>query len=75
MLKAGGADAQALLQQAARDDVPVMRDPALVNQLYRVPIDQPIGRELFPVMAVLLAHVLRIDRAPMPTSTIKSEPT
>ncbi len=63
MLKASGVDADNLLNQAkGRDDLTVVRDPALVNQLYRVPIDQPIGRELFPVMAVLLAHVLRLDR-------------
>jgi type III secretion system FlhB-like substrate exporter len=63
MLKAAGADADSILQQAqARDDLPVVRDPALVNQLYRIPMDTPIGRELFPVMALLLAHVLRVDR-------------
>jgi type III secretion system FlhB-like substrate exporter len=65
MLKAAGADAAELLSKASRrDDLPVVRDPALLNQLYRVPIDQPIGRELFPIMAVLLAHVLRLDRQP-----------
>lgn len=63
MLKAAGADADTVLSQAkSRDDVTIVRDPALVNQLYRVPMDRPIGRELFPVMAVLLAHVLRLDR-------------
>jgi len=65
MLKAAGPDADALLSQARqREDLPVIRDPALLNQLYRVPIDRPIGRELFPIMAVLLAHVLRVDRQP-----------
>lgn len=63
MLKAAGAEADAVLQQArSREDVQIVRDPELVSQLYRVPMDTPIGRELFPVMAVLLAHVLRIDR-------------
>ena len=63
MLKAAGADAQSILDSTrARDDVPVVRDPALLNQLYSVPMDQPIGRELFPVMAILLAHVLRLDK-------------
>jgi type III secretion system FlhB-like substrate exporter len=41
---------------------PVVRDAALVDQLYRIPIDAPIGRELFPVMATLLAHVVHLDR-------------
>lgn len=63
MLKAAGAEADAIVREARGDgEVPIVRDPALVNQLYRVPIDNSIGRELFPVMAVLLAHVLRIDR-------------
>lgn len=60
MLKAAGAEAEQLVKQAT--DIPVVSDPALVNRLYRVPIDQPVGRELFPVMALLLAHVLRLDR-------------
>jgi type III secretion system FlhB-like substrate exporter len=65
MLKASGAEADTIIDQARRrDDLPIVRDPGLVNQLYRVPLDQPIGRELFPVMAVLLAHVLRLDRHP-----------
>jgi type III secretion system FlhB-like substrate exporter len=63
MLKAAGAEADALLKTAnAQDAVPVVRDAALLNQLYRVPMDGPIGRELFPVMALLLAHVLKIDK-------------
>jgi len=47
------------------------QDPApLTEQLYRVPMDAPVGREpgrpmgqLFPVMAVLLAQVLYLDQA------------
>ena len=35
-------------------------DPA--EQPYRVPSDAPIGRELFPVMAVLLGQVLDLDQ-------------
>lgn len=64
MLKAAGSEAQSVLGQALRDDVPVVHDPELVKQLYRIPMDRPIGRELFPVMAVLLAHVLRVDQEP-----------
>jgi type III secretion system FlhB-like substrate exporter len=43
-------------------DVPIVQDVALVNQLYRVPVDESIGRDLFAVMAGILAHVLRIDK-------------
>jgi hypothetical protein len=28
-----------------------------------VPLDAPIGRELFPVMAAVLVHVLQLDGA------------
>jgi flagellar biosynthesis protein len=62
MLKAAGAEAASVIDAAARDDVAVVRDPALVDELYRVPMDNPISRELFPVVAMLLAHVLRIDK-------------
>lgn len=63
MLKASGEAADAVLEEARKhDDLPVVRDAALVDQLYRLPIDSAIGKELFPVMAVLLAHVLKVDR-------------
>jgi len=63
MLKASGSEADDVLRKARRQEATlIVRDPELVKQLYRVPIDQPIGRELFPVMAVLLAHVLGVDR-------------
>jgi hypothetical protein len=55
---------------------PMVRDAALAEQLYRVPIDAPIGREpgrptgqLFPVMAVLLAQVLDLDQTTKESST------
>lgn len=61
VLKSAGADAEAIVDAGARDGVPVVRDAALVQALYRVPIDTPVGRELFPVMAALIAHVLNVD--------------
>ena len=64
VLKGAGAEARAVLDTARRSTAapPVVRDPGLVDQLYRIPIDAPIGRELFPVMATLLAHVVQLDR-------------
>jgi type III secretion system FlhB-like substrate exporter len=62
VLKGTEASADAILRQAEQhENLAIVRDPALVEQLYRVPIDGAVGKELFPVMAVLLAHILHID--------------
>lgn len=64
VLKSAGAAAEAVLDAAKRSgDAPsIVRDAALVDQLYRIPIDGEVGRELFPVLATLLAHVVQLDR-------------
>jgi type III secretion system FlhB-like substrate exporter len=63
VLKGAGSDAEALLSEAKGNaSVPVIHAPALAEQLYRTPVDGAIGRELFPVMAALLAHVLEACR-------------
>ncbi len=64
VLKSAGCGAEAVLDAARRtvDGPAVVRDAGLVDQLYRIPIDAPIGRELFPVMATLLAHLVTVDR-------------
>jgi len=63
VLKAAGDEAQALTERArAEGAVPVVQMPDLAERLYRTSIDAPIARELFPVMAALLAHVMRADR-------------
>lgn len=64
VLKGAGVAAEAVLDAARRgnEPPPVVRDAALVDQLYRIPIDAPVGRELFPVLATLLAHVIQLDR-------------
>src|ERR1044072_4178080 len=72
ILKGAGAEAHSILDRARRrTDVPVVKDPQLVNELYRLPLDAPIGRELFPVMAALLAHIIRLDA--LRTDALKEE--
>lgn len=62
VLKGTDASADLILRQAEKhESLAIVRDPALVEQLYRVPIDSAINKELFPVMAALLAHILHID--------------
>ena len=62
VVKGAGEAAEAVLERARQQaDTPIVRDPALVDQLYRVPVDTAIGKDLFPVMAALLIHVLSVD--------------
>lgn len=61
VLKSAGADATEIVRAGDRADVPVVHDPALVQALYRIPMDAPVSRELFPVMAALIVHVLGVD--------------
>lgn len=43
-------------------------DAQVLEQIYSVPFERPVGRELFLVMASLLAHVLQIDELHQPGS-------
>jgi type III secretion system FlhB-like substrate exporter len=38
-----------------------MRNEALLEQLYRLPVDGRIGPELYRAVAVLLAHVFEVE--------------
>jgi len=40
----------------------------VLEQVYCVPLERPLGRELFTVMASLLAHVLHINELNQPGS-------
>jgi type III secretion system FlhB-like substrate exporter len=40
---------------------PVVRNDALLEQLYRLPIDAEIGPELYRVVAFLLVHVFAVE--------------
>jgi type III secretion system FlhB-like substrate exporter len=63
ILKASGELAEEVLRQRTRalHAAPVVKNEALLEQLYRLPVDGRIGPELFQVVAILLAHVLSID--------------
>ena len=62
VVKGAGQMAEEILKR--RDwlhEQPVVRDPELVNQLYKLPIDARIGPELFQLVATLLMHVFAIE--------------
>jgi len=62
ILKAAGPLAEQVL--AARDPrrgPQVVRNEALLQSLYRLPMDSHIGPELFHVVAAILAHVFAVD--------------
>lgn len=62
LLKASGEQAEALLRQHnAASGPPLVEDRELARALYRLPVDAPIGRELFGVVAALLTHVYAIE--------------
>lgn len=64
VLKGAHEAADAILAAAKGEaDVRVIANASLVDELYRTPIDGPVDRALFPVMAALLAHVVAADRS------------
>jgi type III secretion system FlhB-like substrate exporter len=63
ILKASGELAEAVLRERLRSAAaaPVVKNEALLEQLYRLPVDGRIGAELYRAVAVLLAHVLTVE--------------
>jgi type III secretion system FlhB-like substrate exporter len=52
---------EALRQRAQLAHAPaVVRNDALLEQLYKLPLEAEIGADLFRIVAVLLAHVLSV---------------
>lgn len=63
IVKGSGDMAEEMLRRRDPVDGPaVIQDEQLLNQLYRLPMDAPIGPELFHLVAALLAHVYLIER-------------
>ncbi len=61
ILKGAGPLAEELLKRRTGQRPPVVKDEALLDALYRLPIDSEIGPELFQAVAVLLAHVFAVE--------------
>ena len=63
MLKAAGEQADKVIADAKHlNHKPVVASAQLANQLYRIPMDQAVTPDLFPLMAALLAHVIQVDK-------------
>jgi type III secretion system FlhB-like substrate exporter len=63
VVKGGGAAAEELLRSRdALGGAPVVHDGPLAEQLYRLPMDAPIGPELYELVAALLAHVFFLEK-------------
>jgi type III secretion system FlhB-like substrate exporter len=63
VLKAAGELAEEVLLRRRRsaDAAPVVKNQALLEQLYRLPVEGHIGPELYCAVAVLIAHVLDVE--------------
>ncbi len=63
IVKGSGKAAEEIVRRSERGAGPtVVQDAALVEQLYRLPVDARIGPELFHLVAALLAHVFTIEQ-------------
>ena len=63
VLKASGEQVEEVLRRRRHSAhaAPIFKNEALLEQLYRLPVDGRIGPELFRAVAVVLAHVLAIE--------------
>lgn len=60
--KGKGRTAAQILELAEKNGVPVRRDPALVQVLSRIKLDQEIPPELYRAVAAILAFLNRVNR-------------
>jgi len=62
ILKGSGKIAEEILKQRnSLNSHKVVEDKELVNKLYRLPIDAEITRDLYEVVAIILAHVFSVN--------------
>jgi flagellar biosynthesis protein len=60
--KGRGKIAEAILDKAAQNGVPIQQDVSLVEVLSKLDIDQEIPPELYTLVAEILSFVYRSDR-------------
>jgi len=63
VVKGSGPMAEQVLREHDPAAGPLLvKDPQLLQQLYRLPMDAEIGPELFQLVAALLAHVFAVEQ-------------
>lgn len=63
IVKGSGPAAEEILRRGQMAGHPrIIEDVELVDQLFKLPVDAHIGPELFDLVAVLLAHVFRLEQ-------------
>ncbi|PRO65244.1 EscU/YscU/HrcU family type III secretion system export apparatus switch protein [Alkalicoccus urumqiensis] len=60
--KGRGFTAEAIIERAREAEVPVQEDPALVEMLSQLDINEQIPEQLYEVVAEVFAFVYRMDR-------------
>jgi flagellar biosynthesis protein len=60
--KGQGKLAEKILAMAREHNIPIHKDKALVNALYRLDLNEEIPEELYQVVAEVLAFVYRMNR-------------
>ena len=61
--KGRGMIAEKIIEIALRHGIPIRKDPALVQVLSKLEIDETIPQELYQVVAEVLAFVYRMNEA------------
>ena len=62
MLKALGSTAEDIIWRGQRGSgTPIVKKPAVLDALYRLPVDADSPPERFEVIAVILVHVSAVD--------------
>jgi len=59
--KGRGMVAEKIIELALKHDIPIKKDPALVQILSKLDIDETIPQELYQVVAEVLAFVYRMN--------------
>lgn len=62
LAKGKGVTAEKILETAKENGIPIQEDPALVELLGQLDLNQAIPEELFEAVAEVFAFVYRLDR-------------